>query len=113
VDLEYRPEIVADIKSLPTEELQKLAARLIFDVAAGKVVGKELDYRVATGDLRDCFKVYFDEPGTGQKPAYRFVYRLLPNRIEALTVEAIAIGLRQDLRAYVTAAQRLGRTTAP
>lgn len=107
--LTYRPEIVEDIRSLPSPELQHAATQLLFDVAPGTVIGKELDYRVVTGDLRDCYKVYFGVPGQASTPACRLVYRLLPNAVEAVAVEAVAIGPRQDLGAHVAAAQRLER----
>jgi hypothetical protein len=109
VELEWRPEIADDLKALPTEELKRAAVQLMADVAKGKEVGRELDYRVATGDLRDCYKVYFGVPGAHAKPAYRFVYRLLPDRVEAVTVEAIAIGPRSASEVYMTVAERLGR----
>jgi len=109
VELSYWPGVIDDIKALPTIDLQKKAAALLLKVADGTIVGRELDYHVETGDLRDCHKLYFGESGAATKPAYRLVYRVLPDAVEAVTMEAVAIGRRQNSEAYVTAAQRLGR----
>ncbi len=61
------------------------------------------------GDLSDCRKVYFDEPDYDGAPRYRLVYRLLPNEVQAVEVEAVATGRRAAMAAYVEAARRLGR----
>lgn len=43
------------------------------------------------------------------KPRYRLVYRYTPNEVEAVAVEAVAVGERSGLDVYLTAAERLGR----
>lgn len=60
------------------------------------------------GDLSDCRKIYFDTDNN-QKPRYRLVYRLTPNEVRAVAVEAVAVGERRSLDAYVRAAKSLGR----
>lgn len=77
-------------------------------VRDGKARGVRLDSRVATGDLTDCFKLYFDPDGS-QRPRFRLVYRYTPDEVQAVALEAVAVGRRQGLDVYVTAADRLGR----
>ena len=62
----------------------------------------------STGDLSDCRKVYFDVDNN-QKPRYRLVYRLTPSEVRAVAVEAVAVGERLNLDAYVRAVRNLGR----
>ena len=62
-----------------------------------------------TGDLSDCFKVYFDFP-RGDRPDYRLVYRKNPDEtIVAVAVQIVAAGRRESLAVYLEAARRLGR----
>lgn len=81
---------------------------LLVEVARGNLSGLELEKLVATGDLSDCRKIYFDIDNN-QKPRYRLVYRLMPNEIRAVAVEAVSVGERRGLGAYVRAARNLGR----
>jgi hypothetical protein len=60
------------------------------------------------GDRWDCCKVHFDED-EDRWPRFRLVYRLLPDEIAAVEVEAIAVGRRAAMAPYVEAARRLGR----
>lgn len=99
-----------DIRSLPTSELKALVFRLLQEIEAGYITGLPLDDLAHTGDLSDCFKVYFDHP-RGDRPAYRLVYRLNPDRtVTAALIQAVAIGRREQLAVYREAARRLGRT---
>ncbi|NQW71677.1 MAG: hypothetical protein HQ453_03025 [Actinobacteria bacterium] len=77
-------------------------------MSKGLMAGMPLAHLASVGDLSDCYKIYFDIQDASS-PRYRFVYRLLPNRVEAVSVEAIAVGERRALRVYVNAARRLGR----
>lgn len=85
-----------------------MAIGLLVEVRNGKLRGNRLDQRVAIGDLSDCFKLYFDTD-TSNKPRSRLVYRLLPNEVSAVTVEAVGIGERANLAVYRAIAERLGR----
>lgn len=105
----YRPGFADDVLALPTLRLREIVLQRLVDISKGRLQGQPLDQRARTGDLGDCRKLYFDETG-GQRPEYRLVYRLLPNGIEAVEVEAVAVGRREALEVYVTAARRLGRT---
>lgn len=78
-------------------------------VRSGHVKGQPLGEHVKTGDLSDCYKLYFD-PDPGRKPRYRLVYRYTPNEVRAVSLQAVAVGERRDLDVYRTAAQRLQRT---
>lgn len=108
----YREGFRQDILALPSRQLQKVALQIVVGVSKGRRRGRPLESRVATGDLSDCRKVYFDEVGTN-RPRFRLVYRLLPDEVEAVEVEAVAVGRREALAAYVVAATRLGRMSDP
>lgn len=81
---------------------------LLVEVSKGNLTGHEFQELVATGDLSDCRKIYFDVDNN-QKPRYRLVYRLTPNEVRAVAVEAVAVGERRNLDAYLRAAKNLGR----
>ena len=101
------PEVVGDIKALPTQKLKEIALQRISDVVNGRLSGARLEDMSRTGDLTDCFKLYFDETG-GPGPAYRVVYReLTEGAVEV--VEVVAVEQREELYVYALAALRLGR----
>lgn len=104
----YQPKFADDIKNLPTTNLQRLALQRITDVSNGSLTGIPLGDHSSVGDLSDCRKIYFDEQDE-MAPRYRLVYRLLPNEVQAVCVEAITVGERNALLVYVEAARRLGR----
>lgn len=104
----FRPECVTEIQNLPTENLQRRAIQISLDVARGDLAGAPLENNPSTGDLSDCFKVYFDE-NDDQKPRYRLVYRHISDTVEAVSVEVVAVGQRRIMQVYVDAAKRLGR----
>lgn len=108
----YLPEFAADVRNLRDSNLQRRVLTVWTDVAKGRLRGAPLTDLQSVGDLSDCFKVYFDTVENGP-PRYRFVYRLLPSEVQAVHVEAVAVGERQALRVYVEAARRLGRLNAP
>ncbi|RFA08051.1 hypothetical protein B7R54_01590 [Subtercola boreus] len=85
-----------------------MALDMLVFVRDGRVTGVPLGQHSQTGDLSDCYKLYFDPDGS-QKPRYRLVYRFTPNEIEAVAVEAVAVGERRNLGAYLQAARRLDR----
>lgn len=106
--LSAHPEFRNDIRRLPTANLQRRALQILADVAGGQNLGEQLEDHSSVGDLSDCRKVYFDETDE-RKPRYRLVYRLLPDEVTAVEVEAIVVGLRAAMQVYVDAARRLGR----
>ncbi|HCJ47841.1 MAG TPA: hypothetical protein DHW40_00670 [Microbacterium sp.] len=85
-----------------------MALDMLVLVRDGKFTGMKLDSRVGTGDLGDCYKLYFDPDGSG-KPRYRLVYRYTPDEINAVAIEAVAVGRRLNLDAYQRAIANLGR----
>lgn len=97
-----------DLFALPSRELMERVLALLVEVSKGTLTGQPLEELVATGDLSDCRKIYFDVDNN-QKPRYRLVYRLTPNEVRAVAVEAVAVGERRNLDAYVRAARNLGR----
>ena len=104
----YQPKFASDIRDLPTANLQRLALQKITDVSNRILTGIPLEDHPAVGDLSDCRKIYFDEHDD-IAPRYRLVYRLLPNEVQAVCVEAVTVGQRKALEVYVEAARRLGR----
>jgi len=111
MQLELNPEVVTDISSLPDDAAKRAAIQAIADVRLGRRVGVELEYRADTGDPRDCRKVYFDAPYRNERPRFRLVYHVIDeNRVEVIRAEVIAMGERNNLAAYKTASERLGRS---
>lgn len=102
------PGFDTDIYALPSAEARRMALDMLVLVREGKVRGVALGEHVQTGDLSDCYKLYFDPDGSG-KPRFRLVYRYTPNEVQAVALEAVAVGLRSQLDVYLRAAQRLGR----
>jgi mRNA interferase RelE/StbE len=105
------PGFQGDIDALPDVAAKKMALDMLVLVRDGKVRGRPLDTRVATGDLGDCYKLYFDTDGS-DKPRFRLVYRYTPDEITAIALEAVAVGRRADLDAYRRALRNLGRPQA-
>lgn len=97
-----------DLFSLPSRAHMERALTLLVEVSRGNLTGQPLEALIATGDLSDCRKVYFDVDNN-HKPRYRLVYRLTPTEVRAVAVEAVAVGERRNLDAYVRAARNLGR----
>ena len=108
LDRSLRPEAADDIRNLPSENLKRRAIQIIIDVSKGELEGRPLEDHPSVGDLSDCRKVYFDDRDD-DKPRFRLVYRLLPNEVEAVSVEAVAVGRRRLTEVYVVAARQLGR----
>lgn len=77
-------------------------------VAKGELKGLPLEERESTADLSDCRKVYFDLDPMA-RPNFRLVYRLLPDEQNPNRVQAVSVGYRANLDAYVRAARNLGR----
>lgn len=102
------PGFERDVHALPDLRTKKMALDMLAFIRDGRVQGEPLGQHVKTGDLSDCYKFYFDPNGVG-KPRYRLVYRYTPNEIEAIAVEAVAVGERSNLDVYRSAAERLKR----
>ena len=88
----------------------KARIRLVGFDQKGETSGTPLDNLPETGDLSDCYKFYFDpDPSPDQPPRYRLVYRYTPNEIRAVSLQAVAVGKRAKLDAYIRALANLGR----
>lgn len=103
------PGFQQDMDALPDLPTKRMALDLLVLVRDGKVSGVKLHSRVGTGDLADCYKLYFDPDGSG-KPRYRLVYRYTPDELHAVAVQAVAAGKRVNLDAYRRAIENLGRS---
>lgn len=85
------------------------ALRVAKQVDQGTLVGKELRYFNKTGDLTDCFRVYFG--ATAGEDTHRIVFREVDG--EAEIVEVVSIAERDGDVAYLLAALRLDRLDDP
>lgn len=106
--LTARPGFQQDIDELPDQRTKKMALDMLVLVRDRKVRGLRLDSRIATGDLADCYKLYFDPDGS-DKPRFRLVYRYTPDELTAVALEAVAVGRRANLDAYQRAISNLSR----
>jgi mRNA interferase RelE/StbE len=106
--LQALPGFQGVIDALPDMATRKMALDMLVLVRDGKTRGRPLDERVSTGDLSDCYKLYFDPDGSG-KPRYRLVYRYTPTEVAAVAIEAVAVGRRAELDAYRRAIANLAR----
>lgn len=102
------PGFDSDVYALPNLATQKMVLDMLVLLRDGKISGVALGMHVKTGDLSDCFKIYFDPDGS-RKPRYRLVFRYAPNQIQAVSIEAVSVGERSELDAYLKAAERLSR----
>lgn len=102
------PGFQDDINALQDMRARKMALDMLVLIRNGQANGVRLDSRVDTGDLGDCYKFYFDPDGSG-RPRYRLVYRYTPDEINAVAIEAVAVGRRANLDAYRRAMSNLGR----
>lgn len=98
-----------DLRALPSRDLMVRTLELIGLIKKKKLRGLPLDQLSHTGDLSDCLKVYFDLPEYEGKPRYRLVYREIEGRHSIVSVQAVSVGERKDLNAYLRALKSLGR----
>lgn len=90
--------------------LARRVVELLVLIASGDLSGLQLGQHSATADLSDCRKIYFDLDPREERPRFRLVYRLLPDEERVTHVQAVAVGYRADLDAYMRAARNLKRT---
>lgn len=117
-------EVKQDLRALPSDQLRKVAFGWLQRLRGEPRLGQRLDWRLSTGDLRDCRKLYFDERDeplvrnfmtrtrAGEGAQFRVVYRLLPRDEQPETIQVIAIGRKREEDGegvYGRAARRLGR----
>ncbi len=109
--VQYLGAAATDIERLANDDpvVGRLAASKVRELARGDVVGKPLAEMASTGDLSDCFKLYF---GIGSPPTHRIVYVEItdagPPVLEIVEIVEI-VEERDDLYAYLLASNRLGR----
>lgn len=99
-----------DLEDLPSGKLKVLALQVVADLQQGLRRGQPLDELAHTGDLSDCFKLYFDFPQHQGKPRYRLVYREQSGKYTVLNLQMVAVGKRANLDAYLRALKNLDRT---
>ena len=111
-NLTYTDGFKDDIKAL-VRPCQLMALQIMVDVANGTRSGEPLENLLGIGDLSDCYKIRFDhDPAFLHEGEYRFrlVYRMVPGQEPtAVSVEAVAVGKRENLAVYGRALENLGR----
>jgi hypothetical protein len=104
--LEIIDAAAADLERIGEDDRRlKIRALAVIElVVSDEIRGRPLLNTASTGDLSDCFKVYF---GINDEPTHRLVYRLLPDgTIEV--VQVVAVEQRDEAYVYLLAAHRLG-----
>lgn len=108
--MSYRVEFLEEAKHDLAEldrEVQLAALRTALALRENPWLGEPLRARNRVGDLRNCRRVLFDQESWVAKPRYRLVYRKHPDDATIEVVQVVAVGARQSLEAYRTAAARL------
>jgi hypothetical protein len=109
--VEFTEEAENDLQDLRRHDPRLVveALRVAKGVDEGRVSGKRLRYYNKTGDLTDCFRVYFGAvPGAD---THRIVFREAGGAAEV--VEVVAVAERNADVAYLLAALRLERLDDP
>ncbi len=104
--LEFLEDAVRDLAELD-REVQIAALRVARQLRDDPWLGTPMRERARVGDLSDCRRVAFDEPGWAGKPRHRLVYRNRPDDAVVEVVQVVAVGFRERLAAYKAAAARL------
>ena len=103
IEAKARPEVSQDMQNLASDDLRREALQYMVALRTKPKLGKKLDKHVATGDLSDCWKVFFDNAN------HRIVYRLLPDEKKPTLIDIIVVGPRHNMDVYKEAVRRLGR----
>ena len=104
------PAVSDDLRELAAvdEELVDVAIRLMLALRDDPWAGEDLRERYNLRAIKDCRKLRFDLPNWKGKPRYRLVYRNEPEDGAPEIVRLLAVGTRESLAAYRSAATRLG-----
>jgi hypothetical protein len=98
-----------DIPALPDHEVRRAAAELLRELYFDPRIGEPMRERYNLRILRDCRKASFDKAGWRGRPRFRFVFRNEPDEGAIARTTVLAIGAREALAAYRTAATRRAR----
>src|SRR5690625_7541138 len=99
--LSMLPGCNRDFRELPSDDARKLALDTIVHLRNGELRGQQLDELSHTGDLSDCFKLYFDFAEHDGKPRHRLVHRKQSVKYTVLNLALAAVGERENLEVYV------------
>jgi hypothetical protein len=108
VEVNVWPEVSADFRALPTDNVRWEAFRYMAILREKPHFGISLKNHPTLHDLSDCRKIYLDE-SHDVEPRWRIVYRLLPDEENPTEASIIVIWPKEDEAAYHEAARRLGR----
>jgi hypothetical protein len=104
-ELTFHPDIEQDLAALDPAVFDVVPA-LLEDLAYGRITGKMLGDRGASGDRSGMARVKFDV--VGQRPeGFRLVYRQIGGDVR----DVLAVGSRDQHAIYRAAARRLTRPT--
>lgn len=112
-------EAMADLRALPSKQLQRVALQWCERIRRDPKLGKRLEWRRGQ-DLRQCSKIYFDEDDrpleldfiprkrSEEGARYRIVYRLLPDEDRPEIAQVFGIGPKYGPEGgvYAVAAER-------
>ncbi len=104
----YQLLVSSDLDELESALLRQVAIESFYSVARGELRGTRLEKHFRTGDLSDCFKIYFDK-SKDESPKYRIIFRYIPDFKKPMALEIIAVGLRKNMSVYLAAIERLNR----
>ncbi len=104
----YQALVSKDLDELESPALRQVAIESFYQIARGELRGKRLETHSRTGDLSDCFKIYFNK-SKDRSPKYRIIFRYLPNLKEPKSLEIVAVGIRKNMSVYIAAVERLNR----
>ena len=104
--LEFLEDAKRDLAGLD-REAQLAALSVASELRENPWLGVPMRERIRVGGLSECRRVTFDEPAWAGKPRYRLVYRNLPDEATLEIVQVVAVGLRERLAVYKTAAARV------
>ena len=97
-----------DLNQIGDDAVIGAAIRLAGELRENPWLGEQMRERYNLRVLAGCRRIVFDAPGWEGKPRYRIVYRNEPEDGVPEVVRLIAIGTRESLAAYRSAAARLG-----
>jgi hypothetical protein len=120
IDVVLTDDAKADLRALADAKLQKVALQWMQRLRRTPTLGAHLEWRPG-GDLRECRKIYFDEDDTpleltfmpakrvAERPRFRIVYRLLPDKENATHAQILGVGPKRDSEGgiYTRVARRL------
>lgn len=102
-------EVIDDINAIADQEVRRAAAKILVALRGNAHLGQEMYARGGTENLEGARKIRFDKEGWHRKPRFRLVYENRPHDGRVVVLIVLAVGRRDDLRAYRIASGRRAR----